>query len=140
MAPKTPRPEDVKVGQRIRAARLLKGLSQERLGEALGVTFQQVQKYEKGANRVGASRMIAVAATLGVTVGALFGEDGSAAALDLPMMASPLGQRLAAAFDAITAHHSREALVRIAETLADTEQTAIMAMHVGRNSGAEARA
>src|SRR3546814_8262272 len=51
-----PNPIDIHVGARIRLRRTLLGMSQERLGEALGLTFQQVQKYERGANRVGASR------------------------------------------------------------------------------------
>jgi hypothetical protein len=52
-----PSPIDVHVGSRIRLRRTLLGMSQERLGEALGLTFQQVQKYERGVNRVGASRL-----------------------------------------------------------------------------------
>ena len=52
-----PNPVDVHVGNRVRIYRTLKGLSQEKLGEALGLTFQQVQKYEKGLNRIGASRL-----------------------------------------------------------------------------------
>ena len=120
MHTKSPRSEDVKVGQRIRAARLIKKMSQEKLGEALGLTFQQVQKYEKGANRIGASRMIEIAHALGTTVASLVGETaGGTSALELPMMATALGQRLALAFGQITEHHSREALVRIAETIAD---------------------
>jgi transcriptional regulator with XRE-family HTH domain len=54
---KVPNPIDKYVGSRVRMQRMLRGLSQEKLGEALGVTFQQVQKYEKGANRIGASRL-----------------------------------------------------------------------------------
>ena len=52
-----PNPIDVHVGQRIRLRRTLLGMSQEKLGEAIGLTFQQVQKYERGANRVGSSRL-----------------------------------------------------------------------------------
>ncbi len=63
---------DVHVGLRIRAARLAAGLSQERLGNALGVTFQQVQKYEKGANRVGAGRLSDIARVLSVPVAYFF--------------------------------------------------------------------
>lgn len=57
---KKPNPIDVYVGGRIKLRRNMLGLSQEKLGDALGVTFQQVQKYEKGTNRVGASRMQAI--------------------------------------------------------------------------------
>ena len=52
-----PNPVDVHVGSRVRLRRTLLGMSQEKLGEALGLTFQQVQKYERGANRIGASRL-----------------------------------------------------------------------------------
>ena len=54
---RSPNPVDKHVGARVKMRRLLMGFSQEKLGEALGVTFQQVQKYEKGANRIGASRL-----------------------------------------------------------------------------------
>lgn len=54
---KTPNPIDIHVGARVRLRRTMLGLSQEKLGESLGVTFQQVQKYEKGSNRIGASRL-----------------------------------------------------------------------------------
>lgn len=60
------------VGNRIREARLLRGISQERLGKALGLTFQQVQKYERGTNRVGASRLFDIAEILGVPVSYFF--------------------------------------------------------------------
>jgi len=66
MANKTPNPVDVHVGSRIRLRRTLIGMSQEKLGAGLGITFQQVQKYEKGTNRVGASRLQAISALLGV--------------------------------------------------------------------------
>lgn len=63
---KSPNPVDTHVGSRIRMRRLMLGMSQEKLGESLGITFQQVQKYEKGTNRVGASRLQAISDTLGV--------------------------------------------------------------------------
>src|SRR5438067_6017088 len=52
-----PNPIDIHVGSRVRSRRTLLGMSQEKLGEAIGLTFQQVQKYERGANRIGASRL-----------------------------------------------------------------------------------
>ncbi len=61
---KPPNPIDKHVGGRVRMKRILLGFSQEKLGEALGVTFQQVQKYEKGANRIGASRLQQIAEVL----------------------------------------------------------------------------
>jgi transcriptional regulator with XRE-family HTH domain len=63
---KTPDPIDRHVGSRVRMQRLLMKMSQEKLGEALGLTFQQVQKYEKGANRIGASRLQQISRTLNV--------------------------------------------------------------------------
>jgi transcriptional regulator with XRE-family HTH domain len=69
-----PSPIDVHVGARIRLRRTLMGMSQERLGEALGLTFQQVQKYERGTNRVGASRLFDLATILGVSVGFFYDE------------------------------------------------------------------
>ncbi|MFX4220041.1 MAG: helix-turn-helix domain-containing protein [Thalassobaculum sp.] len=67
-----PNPIDIHVGARVRLRRTLLGMSQERLGEALGLTFQQVQKYERGANRVGASRLFELAKALGVPVSYFF--------------------------------------------------------------------
>jgi transcriptional regulator with XRE-family HTH domain len=65
---KVPNPIDRHVGARVRMRRLLVSMSQEKLGEALGITFQQIQKYEKGANRIGASRLQQIAKILGVPV------------------------------------------------------------------------
>ncbi len=61
-------PVDKHVGERVRMRRMLLGMSQERLGENLGLTFQQVQKYEKGVNRIGASRLFDLAHVLGVPI------------------------------------------------------------------------
>ncbi|MFW5679093.1 MAG: helix-turn-helix domain-containing protein [Pseudomonadota bacterium] len=72
--PAEPHHIDRHVGQRLRMRRLLLGMSQERLGELLGLTFQQIQKYERGANRLGASRLFDAARALGVDV-AFFFED-----------------------------------------------------------------
>jgi transcriptional regulator with XRE-family HTH domain len=63
---KAPNPIDRHVGARVRMRRILLGMSQEKLGEALGLTFQQVQKYEKGTNRIGASRLQQISTTLNV--------------------------------------------------------------------------
>ncbi|MEW5729582.1 MAG: helix-turn-helix transcriptional regulator [Pseudomonadota bacterium] len=67
-----PNPIDVHVGARVRLRRTLLGMSQEKLGEALGLTFQQVQKYERGANRVGASRLFDLSRVLDVPVSFFF--------------------------------------------------------------------
>lgn len=69
-----PNPIDVHVGARVRLRRTLLGMSQEKLGEALGLTFQQVQKYERGANRIGASRLYDLSRVLDVPI-AYFYED-----------------------------------------------------------------
>jgi transcriptional regulator with XRE-family HTH domain len=69
-----PNPIDVHVGGRIRMRRLLLGMNQEALANALGLTFQQVQKYEGGANRVSASRLKAMAEILGVPIGYFYGD------------------------------------------------------------------
>lgn len=69
---KIPNPIDIHVGSRIRLRRAMVGMSQEKLGESLGITFQQVQKYEKGTNRVGASRLQNIGAVLNVPVSFFF--------------------------------------------------------------------
>ena len=68
----TPNPVDVRVGARLRLRRNMLGLSQEKLGEAIGLTFQQVQKYERGANRIGASRLHELSRVLDVPVSFFF--------------------------------------------------------------------
>ena len=79
MTTKAPNPVDKYVGSRVRMRRIMLGMSQEKLGEALGLTFQQVQKYEKGTNRIGASRLQQISEILQVPVSFLF--DGSPAGL-----------------------------------------------------------
>jgi transcriptional regulator with XRE-family HTH domain len=69
-----PNPVDVHVGGRVRLRRTLMGMSQERLGEAIGLTFQQVQKYERGANRIGASRLWDLSKVLDVPMSYFFEE------------------------------------------------------------------
>jgi transcriptional regulator with XRE-family HTH domain len=72
MAKKAPNPIDKHVGSRVRMRRMMLGMSQEKLGDALGLTFQQVQKYEKGTNRIGASRLQQIAQILQVQVSFFF--------------------------------------------------------------------
>ena len=69
---KKPHPIDVHVGGRVRLRRTMLGMSQDKLGEALGLTFQQIQKYEKGANRIGASRLFEISRILDVPIQFLF--------------------------------------------------------------------
>jgi transcriptional regulator with XRE-family HTH domain len=98
-------PVDIHVGSRLRKRRRVLGVSQEKLGEALGLTFQQIQKYEKGINRIGASRLQQAADLLGVTVPFFF-EGGTEAPYKGTLspsyiddfVSSPEGLRLAKAF------------------------------------------
>ena len=82
-AARGPKPVDVHVGLKIRNRRKELGLSQGNLGTAVGVSFQQMQKYENGSNRVGASRLAAIARALGVSIGYFFPDDDA----ELPMTA-----------------------------------------------------
>ena len=72
MKPNKPNPIDVHVGKRLRLRRTLLGMSQERLGELLGLTFQQVQKYERGVNRIGSSRLYEIGQILDIPVSFFF--------------------------------------------------------------------
>src|ERR1700688_306892 len=125
VAKRSPLPIDVLVGQNIRICRLQKELSQGELGRRIGVTFQQVQKYEKGANRVGASRLSQIADVLGVPLLALF--DGSTATTqhaendDTPraLLASPHSLRLLQGFDRIGSDAARTALLELVDALAE---------------------
>ena len=81
----SPNPIDVHVGKRLRLRRTLLGMSQERLGELLGLTFQQVQKYERGVNRIGSSRLFELGQILDVPVSFFFD--------DLPGRHAPVGGR-----------------------------------------------
>ena len=111
---------DLLTGMRIRIRRLHLGLSQKRLAAALGVTFQQVQKYETGANRVSASTLTRIAAKLETTVAALVGEDGSEPVS--PIIAAELGTdgatELLEAFARIEDAAVRRALVVAAQAFA----------------------
>src|ERR1700690_418184 len=91
MSTKAPNPVDKYVGSRVRMRRIMLGMSQEKLGEALGLTFQQVQKYEKGTNRVGASRIQQISEILQVPVSFLFegGPSGTTSAGGFREAASP---------------------------------------------------
>lgn len=122
-------PIDVHVGSRIRLRRTMTGVSQEKLGEGLGITFQQVQKYEKGTNRVGASRLQAIADLLNVPVAYFFdGQDsrqqspeGSAESDLMRFVATSEGLALNRAFAAIRDPHVRRRLVDLAKAIAGSE-------------------
>src|SRR6187431_2325659 len=125
MAKKSPNPTDKYVGSRVRMRRLMLSMSQEKLGEKLGLTFQQVQKYEKGSNRIGASRLQHIAQILQVPVSFFFeggpGE-GSRGASELispsyvsDFLATRDGLALAKAFAAIKDKKLRRCIVALVE-------------------------
>ena len=129
-----PNPIDVHVGSRIRLRRTMLGMSQEKLGETLGITFQQVQKYEKGSNRVGASRLQNISNILNAPVSYFFEdapEDGAeteaasnAAAepnLIVEFLSTTEGLQLNRAFVKITDEKVRRKLVDLVKTLATGE-------------------
>jgi transcriptional regulator with XRE-family HTH domain len=115
----SPDPIDVEVGARIRVRRKYLSLSQSALAEALGLTFQQVQKYERGANRVSASMLVRIAAKLETSVAALVGEEGvSASAPMVGRTAKSAADDITALYARITSTDSRRALVTLAKALA----------------------
>jgi transcriptional regulator with XRE-family HTH domain len=126
MSVKRPDPVDIEVGHRIRIERLARGLSQTALANQLGVTFQQVQKYEKGVNRVGAGRLTKIAEVLGIDVGAFFGAkhitdpDGSkeaGAASPLKLLTVSGAFRLLRAYGDIEDSNLRRAIVDLVEQI-----------------------
>jgi len=113
-----PHPVDVAVGRRLRACRLAAGLSQDRLAAALGITFQQVQKYESGHNRISASRIWEVCRVLCIPVEALFAGVGQPAPAACPAATEREFADLAASFGGIGDARVRAALRRISRALA----------------------
>jgi transcriptional regulator with XRE-family HTH domain len=113
---------DAVVGDNIRAHRLARKMSQTALGRAIGVTFQQVQKYEKGVNRVGAGRLVRVAHALGVSVTRLLdgvsGGGRTEAASPVALIASARPLRLVQAYSAIEDDAVRRSLIGLMEALA----------------------
>ena len=91
-----PNPVDIQVGSRVRLRRNMLGLSQEKLGEAIGLTFQQVQKYERGANRIGASRLHELSRVLDVPVAFFFDDTDPVRA---PAIPAGFAEPTAEAFD-----------------------------------------
>jgi len=113
-------PVDVAVGARIRLFRKMRGLSQQTLADAVGVTFQQVQKYERGANRVSASMLSRIADALGAPVAELFGETSSGvSAVDevAGLLAQPGAIELLKAFSDLPRGPARAALVDFVRSL-----------------------
>jgi transcriptional regulator with XRE-family HTH domain len=127
MARKEPDPVDKLVGRNIRIHRLAKGLSQTGLGDQLGVTFQQVQKYEKGHNRVGSGRLFRIASILGVHVTVFYeGSDrlDSPPQSPLDFVDDPQSFRLVRAFSEIQDVHLRRSLVELIESIAQAAPAA----------------
>jgi len=126
MSVKRPDPVDIEVGHRIRIERLARGLSQTALANQLGVTFQQVQKYEKGVNRVGAGRLTKIAEVLGIDVSQFFGskeigevggarEGGESSPLKLLTVSGAF--RLLRAYGDIEDSNLRRAIVELVEQI-----------------------
>jgi transcriptional regulator with XRE-family HTH domain len=119
-------PIDAEVAKRVRALRLQRGLSQTELSDALGVTFQQVQKYERGANRISAGRLFRIAKVLDVPVAFFFADvDGRgneaqahSAAVDFDFLQTSGAMRLIRAYSRIEDRGIRLTLMRLAESLA----------------------
>jgi transcriptional regulator with XRE-family HTH domain len=120
---------DLKLGHRVRARRLEIGMSQELLAEQLGITFQQIQKYEKGVNRIAGSRLWDLSKALDLPVALFFeglersepkgkgkGQDGVSA-----VMATPEGVQLVALFAAIKSKSVRRRVVELVRALAEGE-------------------
>ena len=131
MPKKQANPVDIQVGNRVRIRRMLIGMSQERLGELLSLTFQQVQKYEKGVNRIGAGRLFEIARILGVPIDFFY--DGVASSADTLASAAPPvmefvssgeGLQLSLAFMKIKDPKVRKRVLDLVKSLADEEEAA----------------
>ncbi|MDR6953447.1 transcriptional regulator with XRE-family HTH domain [Ancylobacter sp. 3268] len=136
MTKKSPNPIDRHVGSRVRMRRMMINMSQEKLGESLGITFQQIQKYEKGTNRIGASRLQNISSVLGVPVAFFFegapstgvtmsglAEEASPAYV-ADFLATSEGLALTRAFTRISDPKVRRRIVDLVETLADQDDGA----------------
>lgn len=130
---KRPHPIDVHVGGRVRLRRTMVGMSQDKLADSLGLTFQQIQKYEKGVNRIGASRVFEISRILGVPIQFFFddydvdtgrsygfaeaGPDDGAAMMEL--LNSPEGVQLCKHFASITDPKIRKRVLELVKSLSD---------------------
>lgn len=135
MGKKQGNPIDIHVGNRVRLRRMLIGMSQEKLGEMLGLTFQQVQKYEKGTNRIGAGRLFHVSQILGVPVQFFYDDlptdqssvpgarrvEEDAAPYVMDYVTSPEGLQLNRHFFRITDPRVRRRILDLVKTLAGAE-------------------
>lgn len=122
--------EDVEIGRKIRALRLERGLSQSNLADGIGLTFQQVQKYEKGTNRVSAGRLQRIADMLNIPVMFFYGgmsarggkKREAPAGQELAFLQTKGAMRLIRAYSEISSRATKYALVVLAESLRDKER------------------
>ncbi len=135
---KKPNPIDIHVGSRVRLRRMLVGMSQEKLGVQMGLTFQQIQKYEKGTNRIGASRLYQISRILGVPVQFFFEEapmemnmaassdggfqESKSEAFIMEFLNSREGLELNRAFVKIADSKQRKRVVDLVRSMADEEE------------------
>ncbi len=134
MLNKTPNPIDWHVGRRVRMRRMLAGVSQDKLGEALGVTFQQIHKYENGSNRISASSLQQIAKMLDVPVsfffdGAPIGDrpsgrfsDAASIAYVVDSQSSSEGAQLIKVFVKIKSSGVRRRVIELVEALAEDNE------------------
>jgi transcriptional regulator with XRE-family HTH domain len=124
MLGKRPDPLDIMVGAKIRIFRTHRGMSQSDLAEKIGVAFQQVQKYENGTNRVGASRLSRIASALGISIGELF-ESSEQKPADskspFRLLVERDSLRVLKAFARTTDPRLRRAIAQLVETIADQQ-------------------
>lgn len=132
MNKRQPNPIDIHVGGRLRMRRMLVGMSQEKLGESLGLTFQQVQKYEKGTNRIGASRLYKISQILSVPVNFFFENlpseedqvgfsENSSDSFAYDFMNSAEGFQLGQAFSQIKDVRIRRRIIDLVRSLSDNK-------------------
>ncbi|MBB4658002.1 helix-turn-helix domain-containing protein [Parvularcula dongshanensis] len=135
---RAPHPMDIHVGSRVRLRRMMQGLSQDRLGEELGLTFQQVQKYEKGINRIGAARLWEIGRILDVPVQFFYDDygDGPETMIGfaethpdhgddksdfLAVLSTPEGMQLCRAFAKIKDYQVRRRVLDLVKTLGEDD-------------------
>ena len=133
-----PHPVDIHVGSRVRLRRMILGLSQDKLGDALGLTFQQIQKYEKGVNRIGASRMFQISQVLNVPVQYFFDDftttdtagvegvgESEAGDTFMSLVNSPEGVQLCRYFARIEDPRVRRRVLELVKTLSEEDEDAV---------------
>lgn len=133
MTAKSPNPIDVHVGSRVRMRRFLVGMSQGKLAEQLGVTFQQVQKYEKGTSRISASRLQTIARVFEVPIGFFFENMADQPHVDNDLLSDATdtslltqdGMALNKAFVRIRSAKVRRSIIDLVKLLADDHQTSV---------------